>query len=443
MVVFSAITIPEAALLIAGQVALMLSEVMCAYMAVSAVEGLYDASSGTGGIYEKAEQFAKNSTILIVNIFGAFMSAKELVQNLSSNMDRFTRILQRQEKQTVPEIIEEQKFYSVEQYANCNDALNGIKSCLEDQETEKFLQQKICNMDSDQWRDVIEMLQKCRKETKDTLDKDDLQHMLDAMEDGSGDVAEYVRIHKKARLYEEWARIKTEDEFKEYALEIGRNHDLKIRERVEMLQELFKKSPYKQDMHVPKDAKYVKKFAKDGHVTYYWPEKFGFKEAKAISRENMLPETWDRYGGFGGKNFADVPKTGKYTYSQRSIPYNENEAAYHTGIFNNKTYFDKIDAIRDNDIEKLNQILAKEDVVNINAEDFEKIRNDYEKYIQNVQDELPEMDAPYGLSGEAAQMMDLEGGANQFVTPLRGTFLKQLGILKEFKYEEHKEMEEF
>ena len=104
-----------------------------------------------------------------------------------------------------------------------------------------------------------------------------------------------------------------------------------------------------------------------------------------------------------------------------------------SSIFNNAAYFDKIDAIRDNDIEKLNQILTKEDVENISAGQFEKIRKDYEKYVQNVQDELPEMDAPYGLSGEAAQMMDLEGGANQFMTPLKGNFLEQLGILKEFK----------
>lgn len=168
-----------------------------------------------------------------------------------------------------------------------------------------------------------------------------------------------------------------------------------------------------------------------------------FQKKMAFLICNLDKETWDRYGGLGGKNFADVPKEEKYDYAQRAIPYLDNPDAYHVGVFNNAAYFDKIDAIRDNDIEKLNQILAKEDVVNINAEDFEKIRNDYEKYIQNVQDELPEMDAPYGLSGEAAQMMDLEGGANQFVTPLRGTFLKQLGILKEFKYEEHKEMEEF
>lgn len=68
---------------------------MCAYMTVSAVEGLYDVSSGTESIYETADQFAKKSTILIVNVFGSLMSAEELVQNLSSNMDRFTRILRK------------------------------------------------------------------------------------------------------------------------------------------------------------------------------------------------------------------------------------------------------------------------------------------------------------------------------------------------------------
>lgn len=48
----------------------------------------------------------------------------------------------------------------------------------------------------------------------------------------------------------------------------------------------------------------------------------------------------------GGSNFGDVPSTGKYTYSERAIPYVENEAAYHTGTFNDVTYFDKIDAIK-------------------------------------------------------------------------------------------------
>ena len=61
-----------------------------------------------------------------------------------------------------------------------------------------------------------------------------------------------------------------------------------------------------------------------------------------------------------GANFADVPVGGKYTYSERAIPYVQNEAAYHTGTFNNSTYFDKFDAIRNRDLNALNNILKLE-----------------------------------------------------------------------------------
>ena len=59
----------------------------------------------------------------------------------------------------------------------------------------------------------------------------------------------------------------------------------------------------------------------------------------------------------GGSNFADVPSTGKYSYSARAIPYVENEAAYHTGTFNNASYFDKIDEIKNGDIDTFNKLL--------------------------------------------------------------------------------------
>ena len=64
-----------------------------------------------------------------------------------------------------------------------------------------------------------------------------------------------------------------------------------------------------------------------------------------------------------GSNFADVPSTGKYTYSERAIPYVENEAPYHTGTFNNVTYFDKIDAIKNGDMDGLNTILSREGIL--------------------------------------------------------------------------------
>ena len=134
-----------------------------------------------------------------------------------------------------------------------------------------------------------------------------------------------------------------------------------------------------------------------------------------------------------GSNFADVPKKGKYNYSQRAIPYYDNPEAYHIGHFQNETYFDKIDAIRDNDIKKLNEILKRENVKTIGVNDFTEMKRGYQSFISRIREEMPNVDATYGLRGKAASMSDMEGGANQFLTPLSGRILKKLGILTEYK----------
>ena len=155
------------------------------------------------------------------------------------------------------------------------------------------------------------------------------------------------------------------------------------------LQKLFESSNYKVDINVPSDIRYVKGFDAKGNVLYDWPHKLGFDEntIRSISRTDGLPNTWDRHGYMGGSNFADVPSTGKYTYSERSIPYVENEAAYHTGTFNNATYFVKIDAIRNGDIDGLNTILSKEEIANVDSSYFKNLLNTYNDFIEDTADE--------------------------------------------------------
>ena len=41
------------------------------------------------------------------------------------------------------------------------------------------------------------------------------------------------------------------------------------------------------------------------------------------------------------------------------------------------------------------------------------------------------VDGWYGLWGTAAPMMDLSGGATQYVTPIGGDLLKEINVLKE------------
>ena len=224
------------------------------------------------------------------------------------------------------------------------------------------------------------------------------------------------------------------DEFSKAVNNIGTRTDLTDSEKISKLQKLFANSNYKTDINIPSDIQYVKGFDTKGNVIYDWPPKLGFDESsiKPISRTDGLPDTWDRYGYMGGSNFADVPSTGKYSYSERAIPYVENEAAYHIGTFNNVTYFDKIDAIKNGDIDLFNDLLQKEGITKWDIDEFEELCDNYDAFITKTNKELGEsVDATYGIKGNAAEWGDMTGGAGQVVTPFGGDILKKIGILKE------------
>ena len=221
-------------------------------------------------------------------------------------------------------------------------------------------------------------------------------------------------------------------DFSKAVSNIGTRSDLTDDQKIKELQKLFENSNYKADINVPSDIQYVKGFDMKGNVIYDWPPKLGFDEStiKPITRTDGLSDTWDRYGYMGGSNFADVPSMGKYTYSERAIPYVENEAAYHTGTFNNVTYFDKIDAIKNGDIDGLNTILSREGIANVDSSYFKNLQNTYNDFIEDTANAVgSNIDATYGLKGTAASWGDMSGGAGQYVTPLNGSTMKRLGII--------------
>ena len=133
----------------------------------------------------------------------------------------------------------------------------------------------------------------------------------------------------------------------------------------------------------------------------------------------------------GGSNFSDIPEGGKYTYSERAIPYVQNEFAYHTGTFNNGTYFDKIDAIKNGDMEALNNILKSEGIAEVNAMYFKDLTRTYTDYIADAVKAIgTNIDVTYGLMGKATAWGKMTGGAKQYVTPLGGEDLVRLRIIK-------------
>ncbi|MFT3984211.1 MAG: pre-toxin TG domain-containing protein [Lachnospiraceae bacterium] len=227
--------------------------------------------------------------------------------------------------------------------------------------------------------------------------------------------------------------LKSWDDFNSEVLKIGKRKDISDEQKISQLQELFTNSGYKTDINVPGDVQYIKGFDTNGNVIYDWPPKLGFEESSitSVSRGNGLPDTWDRYGYMGGSNFADVPPTGKYAYSERAIPYVENEAAYHTGTFNNSSYFDKIEAIKNNNLDELNSILKSEGLDEVEASYFKNLKNSYDDFIDDAAESVGKnIDATYGLKGNAAAWGDMIGGAEQYVTPLNGTVMSRLGIIE-------------
>ncbi|WLR42591.1 hypothetical protein LC087_18215 [Bacillus carboniphilus] len=81
-----------------------------------------------------------------------------------------------------------------------------------------------------------------------------------------------------------------------------------------------------------------------------------------------MPEGWDRVGGKGGVDFTVLPDDGiPYTYDQRAIPYVENPSARYVATFDNESYFDVIDAIRNGDLEELNKIVVSKSMIIVNS----------------------------------------------------------------------------
>lgn len=220
--------------------------------------------------------------------------------------------------------------------------------------------------------------------------------------------------------------------------EIGRRTDLSPEQKLKKIHEAYANLNPKGDITVPADVKYLKSDAfVDGRPNYDWPDKLGFDEKtiQPINRDNPLPEKWDRVGGSGGTNFTTLPENRPpYTYNERAIPYLDNPEARHVGIFKNDSYFNAIDAIRNQDLEALNKIVISNGREPISEDVFKLIMKEYKFSIKDIKDVFGNIDAPYGLKGFAAPWKNdlMEGGAQQIVTPLSGTFLERIGIIPKY-----------
>ncbi|SCW99630.1 hypothetical protein SAMN02910339_00001, partial [Lachnospiraceae bacterium YSD2013] len=221
------------------------------------------------------------------------------------------------------------------------------------------------------------------------------------------------------------------------------NSEMSEGEKYSVLKDIYEGMEHKNDIMFPSEWYYIKDINSDGSISIDWGDNLGFYQTKderfisynsvAISRDNpdsLLPKNWDRYGRVaGGYNFSDIPEGDKYTMSERALPYLANEDAYHKGSMNDDLYFDLIDAIRDPDSSKesVSAVLG----TTIDSKDYEKLKEDYNKYLKDLKEAGIKIDAPYGLMGYAAPAFDCGGGAKQYTTPISIDLMIKLGMASE------------
>lgn len=109
---------------------------------------------------------------------------------------------------------------------------------------------------------------------------------------------------------------------------------------------------------------------------------------RKLSKVLLVSRDYQRHGTgmaiWEAETFLMSLQLPPYTYSERSIPYLENPDAYHTGTFNKSTYFNKIDAIKDGDLSKLNSILESEGIKSLSRREFRGLEKQYSECRLNI-----------------------------------------------------------
>ena len=245
--------------------------------------------------------------------------------------------------------------------------------------------------------------------------------------------------------------------------EIGKNPDLSPSEKVAAMQEMYENlgDGNRRDVQCIASDKYLnadKPFRDNGSANPDYPIKQGFnmeegKQPKAISRDNPMQDSVDRYGWSKGAFVSGMVNGESASFESRALAYIENPEAYHVYDVDNGRYCDAVDMVRNCDpndmqptIDNINKMIDTIndeqglDLDHIDSEDMQYMIEHYELYQKNLANDIPEIpveDAPYGLSGEAAPWDTKsgerlsDGGADQKWLPLSVNDFEKIGIFKE------------
>jgi hypothetical protein len=233
------------------------------------------------------------------------------------------------------------------------------------------------------------------------------------------------------------------DEYRTYASEVGKRADLTIEQKVNLLQEAYHalRDGNRADVRCPADARFVKGFDKKGKPIYNWPKLWGFirNSIKSIKHGELnLPNRWSRVGSLYGNSLSDIPESEvSYTNNNRALPDIENKEAEHQGTSRqDEYYFNVIDAIANNELYALNNLLNRNGIESLTKNEMKDIVGAYNDFIKNAKERVGDIaDPKYGLFGTVASWIEddkilLDGGAKQYTLPLSIQQMIDLGIFQ-------------
>ncbi len=229
--------------------------------------------------------------------------------------------------------------------------------------------------------------------------------------------------------------------------EIGKQSDLSKTEKVEAIQQAFETLADKWDVLVPADVKFLtaEGFDEKGKPDYDFPGCLGFvpETVRAITRDSFSTSIFSRMGSKYGNNASTQRSYGLlWSIDELGLPYLENYSARHTFEIND-TYFDAIDAIRENSLDGLNEIIEQNHGKPVDLLALDSFKAYYQYFTERAETESKKhgvnADVTYGLNGEVAPWINadgevyLNGGAPQFTFPLNIDMMLRLGVISRYE----------
>lgn len=165
------------------------------------------------------------------------------------------------------------------------------------------------------------------------------------------------------------------------------------------VEKIYKSLPvdYRKDLLIPAKRSLASGISPHGEATYDWPPFLGFEKSTVTGFVPPPHNKIYRFGNLYGKNYTNKPTS----YDRLAIPYGYNPVALKICGVKPIGYFEKIDAIRQGNLKKLNGLLA-ESVVS--EKEFKNICSEYARYSKTVKDNNLNVNGwEYGLMGKVAK----------------------------------------